>query len=395
VEPSSLIGGLSARPHDVSDDPHPDTAGLLQVLAQVPDPRDPRGRIHPLPSLLAVAISAVAAGQRSVSAIGEWAADLPIAVLDRLQVTRDRFTGAYLVPDVSTIGRVLARIDGDTLDTAISRWLITRTQLTPAPGRQVIAVDGKTLRGSGRPGAQTHLLAALDQHTGAVLAQTSVDGKTNEITRFQPLLNTLDLSGAVITADALHTQREHARWLTETKHAAYLFTAKRNQPRLYRQLKTLPWKQIPVLDETTSRGHGRRDIRALQAVTCLGPLALDFPHATQALRIRRRRHNPATGRSSTVTVYAITNLTTTQAPPADLADWLRGHWLIETLHYLRDVTFGEDASRVRTGNAPQTMATLRNTVISLLRAAGTTNIAKALRHNSRNPHRSLQTLGIT
>lgn len=93
MEPSLLIGGLSARLNGVSDDPHCHTAGLLQVLAQVPDPRDPRGGVHPLPSLLAVAVSAVAAGQRSLSAISESAADLPMPVLERLQMTRDRFTG--------------------------------------------------------------------------------------------------------------------------------------------------------------------------------------------------------------------------------------------------------------------------------------------------------------
>ncbi|GAA0454967.1 hypothetical protein Aca07nite_68630 [Actinoplanes capillaceus] len=130
-------------------------------------------------------------------------------------------------------------------------------------------------------------------------------------------------------------------------------------------------------------------------MTSLGPLALDFPHAVQAIRIRRRRYHQNTGRASTVTVYAITNLTTTQARTADLAGWLRGHWLIESLHHVRDVSIGEDASQVRTGNAPQALATLRNLVISLLRLAGIRNIAKTLRHNSRNPHRPLQLLGIS
>nr|WP_281292159.1 hypothetical protein [Micromonospora olivasterospora] len=102
-----------------------------------------------------------------------------------------------------------------------------------------------------------------------------------------------------------------------------------------------------------------------------------------------------TGRWSTVTVYAITNLSAAQAGPADLADWLRGHWAIETLHHIRDTTYAEDASRLRTGNSPRVMATLRNTAISLLRLAGVTAIAAALRHNSRNPHRPLQLLGIT
>jgi predicted transposase YbfD/YdcC len=183
-----------------------------------------------------------------------------------------------------------------------------------------------------------HLLAALDQAERIVLAQIDVDGKTNEISRFVPLLDGLDLAGAIITADALHTQREHARWLAEEKKAGYVFVVKRNQPRLYRQVKALPWAKIPALDETRDRGHGRYDIRELQAVTCLGPLALDFPYAVQALRIRRRRYHAATDRWSTVTVYAITNLTAAQAGPDELTDWLRGHWAIEVRHEVALVT---------------------------------------------------------
>ncbi len=145
------------------------------------------------------------------------------------------------------------------------------------------------------------------------------------------MLNTLDLAGAIITADALHTQRDHARWLIEKK-AGYVFVVKGNQKRLYRQVKALPWAKVPALDETRDRGHGRYDIRRLQAVTCLGASALDFPYAVQALRIRRRRYNTATDRWSTVTVYAITNLTAAQAGPDELTDWLRGHWSIEVRH---------------------------------------------------------------
>ena len=392
MEASLLIGGLSARLHGVSHLEEQDASGLLQVLAQVPDPRDRRGRIHPLPGLLAVALAAVAAGQSRVVEITEWAADLPDAVWDRLGAARDRFTGARRVPDDSTLGRVLAGIDADALDAAVCAWLIGRAG-TAGSGRRVIAVDGKTLRGSGPAGAQVHLLAAVDHRDGIVLAQSDVDGKTNEITRFVPMLDTLDLTGAIITADALHTQRDHARWLVEKK-AGYVFVVKGNQKRLYRQVKTLPWAKIEVLDQTHDRGHGRHDIRRLQTVTCLGALALDFPHAAQALRIRRRRYNPATDRWSTVTVYAITNLPAEQAGPADLADWLRGHWSIEVLHHIRDTTYREDASRLRTGNAPRALATLRNTAISLLRLAGITSIAQTLRRNGRNPYRPLQLLGL-
>lgn len=219
-----------------------------------------------------------------------------------------------------------------------------------------------------------------------------VDGKTNEITRLRPLLADLDLTDTVITADAIHTQREAADWLVTAKNAAYILIVKRNQPGLYRQLKALPWRQVPTADEVRERGHGRIEIRRLQVTTVAG---LQFPHATCAIRITRRTRSLDGTKWSTVTVYAITNLTATKASPADLADYIRGHWSIEALHHIRDVTYAEDASHVRTAAAPRAMASLRNLAIGTLRQAGHTNIAKALRHNARNAARPLRLLGIT
>jgi predicted transposase YbfD/YdcC len=202
-----------------------------------------------------------------------------------------------------------------------------------------------------------------------------VDSKTNEITQFRPLLDRLDLAATVVAADALHTQREHADWLVTHKHAAYLLMVKANQPTLHQQLKALPWRDIPVSDETRDRGHGRVEFRRLQVTTVAG---LDFPHATHAIRITRRVR-PLTGRRwRTVTVYAVTNLTATQASPARLADWIRGHWSIEALHHIRDTTFAEDASQTRTGTAARAMASLRNLAIGILHAHGHRNIAAAL-----------------
>lgn len=389
---SSLIDVLAVHADRLDESlPVQDRSSLVAALTAVPDRRDPRGVVHALPAVLATAVAAVLTGARSAAAVAEWAADAPQQVLAELGVFRDPFTGVYRAPDESTFRRVLAGVDADALDGTVSRWILASPPAA-GTGRRVYSVDGKTLRGSGPAGEQVHLLAVLDQRTGTVLGQVDVDGKTNEISRFQPLLGSLDLTAVVVTADALHTQRGHARWLVEDKKAAYVFTVKKNQPRLYRQLKALPWAKIPIQDETRTRGHGRYDIRRLQAVTCSGPLALDFPHAIQALRIRRRRLNLSTGRWSTVIVYAITNRTAAEAGPADVADWLRGHWAIETLHHIRDTTYAEDVSRLRTGNAPRVMATLRNTAISLLRLTG---IVKALRHNSRNPYRPLQLIGVT
>jgi predicted transposase YbfD/YdcC len=367
---------------------------LLGYLAQIVDPRHRRGRRHTLAAVLGVAVVAVFTGARSLAAIGEWASDAPDRVLAALGVRRDPLTRIWRPPGEATVRRVLARIDADALDRAIGAWLASQhPPPTPHPPRQAVAIDGKTLRGSGHhPDPQVHLLAAMDHTTRAVLGQTQVAAKTNEITGFQPLLNGVDLAGRVLTADAMHTQREHADWLVSHKHAAYLLIVKANQPALHQQLKALPWSDIPVADHTRDRGHGRAEIRRLQATTIAG---LDFPHATQAIRITRRVRTLHSRRWRTVTVYAVTNLTAAQANPARLADWIRGHWGIEALHHIRDVTYAEDASQTRTGNTPRAMASLRNLAIGILHARGHRNIAAALRRNARDATRVLPLLGIT
>jgi predicted transposase YbfD/YdcC len=120
---------------------------------------------------------------------------------------------------------------------------------------------------------------------------------------------------------------------------------------------------------------------------------LGFPHAAQAIQIVRRRRRLNSTRWSTETVYAITSLSATQTSPAELADALRGHWSIEDrLHWVRDVTFGEDLSQVRTGNGPRVMASLRNLAITILRLTQTANIAAALRHHARRSDRLPQTI---
>ena len=196
----------------------------------------------------------------------------------------------------------------------------------------------------------------------------------------------------MVTADALHTQPEHADWLVTAKHAAYLLLVKANQPTLHQQLTALPWREIPAQDHTRDRGHGRVETRRLQVTTVAG---LEVPHATQALRVTRRVRSLHRRRWRTVTVYAVTNLTAAQARPARLADWIRGHWGIEALHHLRDVTFAEDASQTRTGTAPRAMASLGNLAIGILRARGEGNIAAALRRNARDATRLLPLLGVT
>ncbi|MDF2712662.1 MAG: putative transposase, partial [Nonomuraea muscovyensis] len=180
------------------------------------------------------------AGARSFTAIGEWIADAPAQVLAVLAVRRDPLSRAWQPPDESTVRRLFEQIDTDALDQAVCSWLAGRavTAGTTMDGparvrRRAGAVDGKALRGArNRGGEPVHLLAAFGHISGLVLAQTGVDGKTNEITRFQPLLEHLDLHDRVVTADALHTQREHAAFLIQQKQAHYVLIVKTNRPSL-------------------------------------------------------------------------------------------------------------------------------------------------------------------
>ncbi|WP_433788678.1 ISAs1 family transposase [Actinoplanes sp. CA-252034] len=382
--PSSLISSLSCTPALTV----PETAGgLVAALAELPDPRARRGVRHQLTVVVVAAVCAVIAGCRSYTAIAEWVADVPATTALTLGITPGRR------PSEAMIRRLLQALDAQLLTTAITVWLAGRAE-TPA-SRQAIAVDGKTLRGS-RTGDSTarHVLAACDQNAGIVLASTDVDGKTNEITRFGPLLDQIgDLRDTVITADAMHCQREHVDYLAE-RGAHWILTVKGNQPHLHKQLSRLPWRQVPQAARQDDRGHGRREIRTLKILTVAA--GIDFPHAAQALQIRRRRRRlDQPRRFTTETVYAITDLLLHQAKPAQLADWIRGHWTIENkIHWVRDVTYDEDRSQIRTGTGPHVMAALRDAAISALRAAGTTNIAAANRHHARDSSRPLALLGL-
>jgi predicted transposase YbfD/YdcC len=254
-----------------------------------------------------------------------------------------------------------------------------------------VAVDGKTTRGARTEDAKApHLLAAVT-HDGIVLAQRQIADKSNEITAFIPLLQPLDLTGFVITSDAMQTQRANARFLREQKDAHFIFPVLENQPTLFDRLDTLNWKDVAITARTEDRDRGRHEIRTIQVIDA--PEDLNFPHVKQVFLIERAVTRK--GRTTYQAMLYVTSLTAEQASPADLLAHVRSHWTVEATHWVRDVTYAEDASRVHTGNAPRVMATLRNVSISLLRLHDVTNIAAALRHNARKDRRVLKRLGLS
>jgi predicted transposase YbfD/YdcC len=391
ADPSSSIPAALAQLAHADALRPADTPGLLAYLATIHDPRRACGRRHPLVAILAMAAAAVLAGARSMTAIAEWAADAPQPVRAALGARRDA-PDRWVVPAEATIRRTLARVDPTALAAALGTWLADRDSRAPQR-RRAVAVDGKTLRGARCDGRPLHLLAAMDHATRTVLAQRQVNGAPGEVPAFRPLLAGLDLAGTVVTADALHTHPGAAEFLVTGKQAHYLFTVKANQPILLDRCERLAWHHVPVLDRTRDHAHGRVELRTLKAVTVNH---FGLPYAAQVLQVTRKTRDQRSQRWRTVTIYAITSLTHAQASPARLADLIRGHWTIENgLHWVRDVTFAEDASQLRTGTGPQVMACLRNLTIGVLSRAGPVNLAAALRHHARDPRRPLATLGIT
>lgn len=353
---------------------------LLSLLDRVPDPRARRGVRHRLPVLLAVGLAAVLAGARSFAAIGEWVAEASTGLLGELGA------GDGARPSESTIRRAFARVDASVLDRVLGAWMWTQTAMVS--GRRIIAIDGKTVRGARtKERAAPHLVAAFDHTAGGVLGQVAITAKSNEIPAVRTLLGLFDLNQTVVTVDAMHTQSDTAQAITAAG-GDYVFTVKKNQPSLYRACKQLPWAKVPA-HTTVSTGRGRRVRRTIKVVTA--PTWITFDGAAQIAQIRRTVTR--CGRKTVEVVYVITSADHTAAPPATLAAWVQGHWTIENqLHWVRDVTYDEDRSQIRTGNAPHVMATIRNTAISLLRLTGWNNIAAGLRHHARDANRPVKLL---
>jgi predicted transposase YbfD/YdcC len=378
-------------------------AGTWRRLEALPDPRSRRGRVYPLACLVAIALCAfTAAGNDRFTAVGQWIGRASQADLARLRAPWDPIAGRYRAPDEKTIRVVLDRLDPRALARALlgpgprgrrrpggpSAASVCGYRARRAAGQakalarsrlRAVAVDGKTSRGARRAdGTRVHLLGVAE-HGGHLLDHLEVGVKRNETSHFTELLDRLDLAGAVVTFDALHTVRANLTWLASQKKAHYIAVVKRNQPLLHARVKALPWRQVPAGDSARDAGHGRLETRTLKAAHLS---RLDFPHARQAIKITRWRKGIATGKTSRETAYAVTSLTSADASAQDLARLVREHWSIEAHHHVRDVTFGEDTATSRTGSGPANLATIRAAIIAAIKDAGYLHIPEGRRDHT-------------
>jgi predicted transposase YbfD/YdcC len=334
-------------------------------------------------------------GARSQAAIADWGANYGLQWLARLGIRRRRG------PSQPTLHRIFKGLDHTLLEQAVTRWaqqvLVVYAAPTDVP--ESFALDGKTLRGSAQQGAtESHLVSALSHRLGVVVAQLAVTDKSHELGHVEPLLEALVLQGRVITADALHTQRDVAQAIVK-RGGDYLLPVKDNQPRLREDIALVFAHAGRLADtitqaRTTSQHGDRIEERRLRASTALVGYT-DWPGHSQVMELRRSIANKRTGARREEVIYGITSLSVQRAGARRLLKLWREHWHIENrLHWVRDVTFDEDRSQVRAGHIPQVMAVLRNVAISVLRLSGAENIAAACRRYAARPALALAAVGI-
>jgi predicted transposase YbfD/YdcC len=378
---------------------------LPTLFATIPDPRARQGTRHPLPAILAAMLAAFLTNHRSQLAAAEWLADQPPAFHAALGFLPRR------TPHQSTFNRVLAAVDPTYLAVALRQLFALAP---PGPrGSHAVAIDGKAQRGR-LPGtplapgtAPVHEVCAYAVTTGTVLAAAPVVGTLDkaaaELNTAPQIIGQLAWRGRVLTGDALFCQRT----ICEQVVAAggdYLLTVKANQGHLFDTLQRWfapepprRYGYAPVAGDrretaTADQTRGRLEVRYL--VASADPAAvLEWPHLAQVFMVIRSWQRQ--GQVGQEIHWGVTSLPVEVADAARLLELRRGHWRIEnSLHYIKDVTLGEDASLIHTGQGSANMSVLRDMVVSLVHAAGYQQVASRLRYYGRHPEAALDLCGI-
>ncbi len=381
---------------------------LPQAFARIPDPRRKQGTRYSVAAILSLAVVAVLANHTSVLAIAEWAARQTRHVRRALGFRRDT------TPHQTTIQRLLARLDPAAVAAAVERVFEARRPAeVRGRGSQGVALDGKAQRGRLRHGASAthpvHAVTAFCHDLGGVLAQLVVDAQQHEaeLTLAPEAIGQSDWQGRVLTGDALYCQQALCTQVVEAG-GDYLLIVKENQPTLLADIQQVfaPLSEEeragsgvhtvqPLLIQTyrtVEKGHGRLEERQIRVSSELASYST-WPYLVQVFEYTRRWTSK--GVTKRQVRYGITSLPAEVSDAARLAALKRGHWQVENaLHWVKDVTLGEDASQTHLGNGADVFAMVRNIAISLLRRAGHRDIAAHLRRYSGCPHEALALLGI-
>jgi len=361
-----------------------DVGSLYAHFQQLRDKRKARGKRYPLEVVLVLVILAKLSGEDRPSGIADWAQRRCEVLRQALGVSRGR------LPCHNTYRRVLREaVDVGELQASVGRFLTQK----PGTGHSVlIAMDGKTLRGA-IPSGHTHgihLLAAYLPGEGITLMPAAVDRRENEICAAPSVLGALDLSGKVVVADAMHTQRELSAQIVQAG-GDYVWLAKDHQRQLHRDIAEVfepevrtPGFSSPPDDfetaQTVNKGHGRLEKRILTTSRMLCGYT-DWPDLQQVFQLTRHISYLKRGTHRQEVVYGLTSLAQPEAGPARLLGLVRNYWGIENgLHYRRDKTLQEDATRMTSLTLAQAMAILNNLVIGLVAQAGWHYLPQARRY---------------
>jgi|SRR5450755_53759 predicted transposase YbfD/YdcC len=356
---------------------------VYQIFETLPDPRRRQGLRYDLAYLLTCLAAAMLCNRNSTLAVAEWCRDHQDLLEKQLGPRK------FSCPDDSLYRKLLPRLDACHVEAAIGDWI--RATLVAQPD-EPIALDGKKVRGARTDDEEApDLLSFCTHYSQETLLQVLVGEKTNEIPVAFAILPFLPVAGRVYTADALHTHLPFFQRI-QALHGHTVLIVKGNQPTLKEHLITYFADPDATFEQacTLDLQKGRKEIRSIKVTSALNDyLQQDWPGVAQVAQLTRTVTTGKTGVTTTEVVYLITTLPASQACPDRLLELVRGHWCIENRsHYVRDVTFEEDRSRLRTGHAPQIIAALRNLAITLIHRHGSSQIASSRRSLSSHPERA-------
>lgn len=373
---------------------------LVEVLKQVPDPRKRQGQRHRWITLLSLIAAALSSAQRTPQEIIRWVHSRRAELFASLPPTVSR------LPSGATIRRALAQLDVAALETALSAFhppstaVAATSPTSPAP-LQGLAIDGKAIRAVGRAGHPCHLVSLLQHGDASVLAQVEVERKRDERSAVPALLKERDLSGKVVTLDALHTLRPTAR-LIRAQNGHFLMIVKKNQASLYEYLDmlfTLPAHPADrevwdTFGPRTEKGHGRLETRSLKCGNAHIE-DVDWPDVQQVVRRECERIILKSGKRTCEVTYGLVSMRPEEAGASEIERLWRGHWTIENrLHYVRDVSFGEDAGHAAQGNTAHALAALRNGLLKLFRHRQWRSVPDALAYFGASVARAFSLIGL-